>query len=171
MGGFSHLVIAMALPAVGYFGVKNESARLIWVFHLGNVQFAVFHLTVGLLLLRLVLVVETAKPEVVCARFNPEVPVAMGARMTPAQEVQHASDTELFNACIREVAARQGQAPAKIFWWSILTAPLWICMIYAALQAHEYYVRLRVRELKVRTGFGEAIVVAEEDPLASDDVE
>lgn len=182
--GFFHLLAAMSLPGIGYVGVKKESARLIWVFHLGNVQFALFHFIVGCLMLRVVLVVDSQQPGKICEEFNPValglpipgstvVSTYPGSTMPPPLQARVEAQMQVYNACLNKVKVRQAAIPGKLIGWGILTLPLWLCMIYAAVQAHEYYVRLRIRELKIRPGAGEATIVeqAEPDILVSDNNE
>jgi hypothetical protein len=169
MHSFTHLVLAMLLPLVGYLGAKNDSPRLIWCFHIGNVQFAVFHFVVALYLFRGALGIETIDPTLACGRLNPgEVPQTL----QPQQKLQVAGELKLYNQCLDEVKEAQEQVPAKLFWWGAMTAPLWGCMMYAAYQAHEFYFRLRIRGLIARTnegGGGTATVC--ESAIDSDAVE
>lgn len=170
--GLGHLVLSMLLPCIGYLAVKEESARLMWLFHLGNVQFAIFHAVVACIMLHLVLELEMTSPQFICRPYEPAN--LIGGAVVPAQlEGEAAAAKDLYAECIAEVNEKKGHIPWKLFWWATITAPLWACMIYAAYQAHEYYFRLRVRTLMARTGEGGGgtATIVERDPLNSDAVE
>jgi len=167
-----HLIMSLILPLVGYMGVKRESPRFIWAFHLGNVQFAILHAAVACLLLSMVLRIEATSSVEVCQRFDPHIMRGVGesaAQMRADSAALH----QIYNACLEEVREKKAHAPWKLFWWGIMTTPLWACMIYAAYQAHEYYFRLRIRGLMARTGEagGGTATIVERDPLRSDAIE
>lgn len=164
--GLGHLIMAMVLPGIGYLAVKRESARLVWVFHLGNVQFAIFHAVVAFLMVSLVFQIESVSPVQICQEYRPEIVEAPGA--PPAQiQADEASAQEIYQACLQEIREKKEHIPWKLFWWGVFTTPLWACMIYAAYQAHEYYFRLRIRGLIARTGEdgGGTATIVERDAL------
>lgn len=172
MEAFGHLVLALSLPFIGYLGVKRESPRAVWVFHLGNVQFAIFHACVVLIMVSLVVDIESVDNEKICRPYKPSL--GPTAQPLPAVIVaEHKAEEDLYRSCLSEVQEKKEHIPWKLFWWAILTAPLWGLMIFAAYQAHEYYFRLRIRGLIARTneGGGGSATVIERDPLDSDAVE
>mmetsp|Transcript_148478 Transcript_148478/g.262139 ORF Transcript_148478/g.262139 Transcript_148478/m.262139 type:complete len:235 (-) Transcript_148478:105-809(-) len=161
--GFGHLILALMLPILGYIGVLRKSPRLVWCFHLGNVQYAIFHFVMGCVMLMFVSRLESFSPEKVCAPLNPQTQVPVGVIEDPAYQAEVAEQKEYYLECLHDVKAKQEHTPAKLFWWMIITAPLWACSIYAAYQSHEYYFRLRMEGLIVRTsGDGHATVSTEE---------
>lgn len=162
--GLGHLFMSLVLPCIGYLAVKHQSSRLTWLFHLGNVQFAIFHAVVACIMLSLVLELETTSPEAICKPYLP-------AQIPPQLAEEKAAATELYDTCIAEVNLKKEHIPWKLFWWFLITAPLWACMIYAAYQAHEYYFRLRVGTMMARTGEGGGgtATIIEANPLAVDD--
>jgi len=167
---FGHLLSSLALPAIGYLGVKNENPKYIWIFHLGNVQFAILHAVVGFVVFKFVTELEASDPQAVCqgaALHLPPAPEGVNSRppnMIPTQPPF--SDT--FAQCVADMQAEQDHAPYTLLWWLFVTAPLWFLMIYAAYQAHEYYFRLRIRNLTARSGEsgGMATVTEREEGVA-----
>merc|ERR1719498_504668 len=106
----------MILPAIGYLGVKRESARLIWLFHLGNVQFAIFHAVVACIMLSLVVEIESMSAEAICQHYRPMIVEAPGASPAQAQADQAAA-MDIYQACVKEVTAKKEHIPWKLFWW------------------------------------------------------
>eukprot|EP00747_Dinoflagellata_sp_TGD_P184694 gnl/TRDRNA2_/TRDRNA2_40564_c0_seq1.p1 gnl/TRDRNA2_/TRDRNA2_40564_c0~~gnl/TRDRNA2_/TRDRNA2_40564_c0_seq1.p1 ORF type:complete len:220 (-),score=27.44 gnl/TRDRNA2_/TRDRNA2_40564_c0_seq1:143-802(-) len=153
---FGHLLIALALPAIGYYGVKKESSCLIWFFHLAAIQFAIFHFVVAIILVYLVSQLEEHTPQQVC--------LAVG-------DGYRSQFPEQFSDCVESVRKYQEHAPWLLFWWAVTTAPLWALQMYAAYQAQEYYFRLRVRRLITRPGSatGNMATVTEAESLRHDD--
>lgn len=172
MEALGHLVMSLTLPLVGYLGVKRESPRLVWVFHLGNVQFAIFHACVVLFMVSLVMEIESIDNQQICRAYKPKFGPTSAPVLKIVQEEREA-EQDLYNSCLREVEEKKAHIPWKLFWWAILTAPLWALMIFAAYQAHEYYFRLRIRGLIARTneGSGGTATLMERSPMDDDTVE
>lgn len=173
MEAFGHLVLALTLPAIGYLGVKQESPRFVWVFHLGNVQFAIFHACVVVFMLSLVMDIENMDNDKLCRPYKPKLATPTPAPLPPIVQEEYKAEQDLYNSCLTEVQEKKEHIPWKLFWWAVLTAPLWGLMIFAAYQAHEYYFRLRIRGLIARTneGGGGTATVVEGSPLDADAVE
>lgn len=170
---FFQLVMALTIPGIGYLGIKRESPRLIWLFHLSNVQFALLHAVVGCVMLLNVVEFQATAPEVLCRPYHNSVlmshkwrPEAMDvAKLTPAQlAADEKASSDIYNVCLKEVAEKEQHMSSKLFWWGITTTPMWGCMIYAALQSHEYYFHLRVRGLTASKGGGGSVTVVESEP-------
>eukprot|EP00747_Dinoflagellata_sp_TGD_P218497 gnl/TRDRNA2_/TRDRNA2_90737_c0_seq1.p1 gnl/TRDRNA2_/TRDRNA2_90737_c0~~gnl/TRDRNA2_/TRDRNA2_90737_c0_seq1.p1 ORF type:complete len:227 (-),score=45.11 gnl/TRDRNA2_/TRDRNA2_90737_c0_seq1:62-742(-) len=159
MHAFLHLLVSLSLPFIGYYGVKKESSRIIWFFHIGTVQFAIFHFVVAIVMLQLVISLEARPPASICANNGPRPPqLREPDPMSPQQAA--------FRECEDQVQEYQSHAPWLLFWWAVTTAPLWTFQMYAAYQAQEYYFRLRVRRLITRPGaaVGDSATVTEVAP-------
>lgn len=137
---FGHLLIALVLPAIGYLGVYQDSPLAIWGFHIGNIQFAVFHSVTAYMMFMLIRDLEARSPEETCHALLP----VEGLSRDPSLH-------DLFESCLAAVAEKQGHAPWLLFWWAMTSAPLWSLQLYSAYHAHEYYFRLRIRKLVART--------------------
>jgi hypothetical protein len=163
-----HILLSLGLPVIGYYGVKQESTRLVWIFHFGYAQFAVFHAVIVMIMIHVVMEIEADPAEAVCRRYHPPAVQAAQAGHGEVVAVNY-----LYQECLQEVAAKKANIPWKLFWWAIMTTPLWGLQSYIAYTAHEYYFRLRIRGLMARTGEGGGgtAVVVERDALPSDAIE
>jgi len=141
-----HLAFSLALPAVGFVGVQFGAHRLVWLFHLGTVLFAIAHLAWGIKMLDGIAQTESDKPEDLCQSLkgflpNPAAPLGDGLVTTLPPWA------DPYRQCVDDARAKQEHAPWRIFWWTVMTTPLWLLMLYSAYHSHEYYIRVRVHEV------------------------
>lgn len=165
---FGHLLSSLLLPVIGFYGVKRQSCRLLWLFHLGNVQFAILHAVVGFILLRFTLQLYATDSKAVCSGEEalrlPPAPPGPHSHHAPLVVPTQPPLTDSYRQCVLALEEEQGDAPVRLIWWMFVTAPLWFLMIYSAYQSHEYYFRLRIRRLTARTDAeGNAVVQEREE--------
>lgn len=126
-----HLIMSLVLPVLGYFAVQQSSMRLMYLFHLLNIQYAVLHTLAALLMYTLLSQLEISDPVDICGGGEAD---------------------SVIEACVARVREKQRDLPMLYFWWCILTTPMWLVQVYAAYQAFEYYFRLRIKTIFARQG-------------------
>merc|ERR1719428_2561046 len=161
-----HVLASLLLPALGYHALRRKSTAMLWSFHIGNVQIAVIHIAIGVLVLNMVLELEGADPRALCdtrMRGDPRLPPAPppGRHGPPPLVPTLPPAGDAWAACMEAVSNEQAHAPGLLAWWILASVPLWGLTLYAAYQAHEYRFRLRVRGLSARVGEGGRATVVE----------
>merc|ERR1719386_248209 len=101
---------------MGFWGVHKESACLIWGYHFGNIQFAIFHIFAGIFLFNIVQEMESISADEECSSVIPQ---------------DTAGYQQAFQECTQEWNSRQDHAPWLLFWWCITSMPLFALQIYA----------------------------------------
>lgn len=158
--GVLHLFLGLILPVIGWRGASLQEghswrARLLWMFHVGNVVFVLVHGVLLLVVFVQVSLLESTPVEAMC-RFShsggsggggdPMLPAAHGGpRVLPKWPSKEAS----YEDCLRDARTEKSHAPGLMTTWALISLPYWACAAYAAYYSHELYFQIRIRELTI----------------------
>lgn len=154
----AHLILGLALPAIGYRSAQMEHnarwrPRFLWLFHIGNVVFVIVHGVVLLVVTLQVLRLQALSTEEICShRDIPYLSPATRGERTPEVVPTMPPTKDSHRECIRDVNLEKSHAPGLLMSWALLSIPYWLCAGYAAYHSHDLYLQLRIRELTVRRG-------------------
>lgn len=158
LNGLGHLVIGLVLPLIGYRGATLEDgaswrARVMWLFHIGNLVFVLVHAAVLVVVLLQVTALETTSVESMCD-FSHANRLWLRSADQPGPEVMPTMPPDFGDsaACAEAVQQEKEHAPGLTMLWLLFTLPYWACAAYAAYFSHDLYLQLRVRELTVQRG-------------------
>mmetsp|Transcript_74067 Transcript_74067/g.176378 ORF Transcript_74067/g.176378 Transcript_74067/m.176378 type:complete len:230 (-) Transcript_74067:128-817(-) len=145
--------IAIFLPVIGYIGLFRGDARLMYIFEMGNWEFAIIHTAVWLIIFsrwyRVVGVDESEACSTLAA--------------SPA-ELMRGQPSDAVAECMEAWRKEKDERTTLFAAWTLVTLPLWVVQMYAAYLGHEYYFQLRVQKLVMkRTGDGDQVAIVEED--------
>ncbi|CAK0841078.1 unnamed protein product [Prorocentrum cordatum] len=145
------------LPLVGYRGATLDDgtswrARMMWIFHIGNLVFVLVHAAVLVVVVFQVLQAEAASVEAMCD-LSPDNDPWLRPAGSPGPEVLPTMPPKADPAaCAMLVQEEKQHAPGRMVLWMLFTLPYWACAACAAYFSHDLYLQLRVRELTVRRG-------------------
>jgi len=155
--GIGHLLVGLVLPLVGWRGANLDDgaswrARMMWIFHIGNLVFVLVHSAVLVVVILQVLQAEAASVEAMCD-LSPDNDPWLRPAGSPGPEVLPTLPPKVDPAaCAALVQEEKQHAPGRMVLWMLFTMPYWACATYAAYFSHDLYLQLRVRELSVRRG-------------------
>jgi len=155
--GIGHLLVGLMLPLVGYRGATLDDgtswrARMMWIFHIGNLVFVLVHAAVLVVVVFQVLQAEAASVEAMCD-LSPDNDPWLRPAGSPGPEVLPTMPPKADPAaCAMLVQQEKQHAPGRMVLWMLFTLPYWACAACAAYFSHDLYLQLRVRELTVRRG-------------------
>lgn len=160
--GLVHLIGALALPACGWYAAKNKQASLVWAFHLGNVQLATIHVIMVVMVVVFEVRLQSTPTEHLCndsVLDDPRLPAAppgaapggeSAAFRTPKFLPTSPPRGDSHNECVLAVEEEKANSSSLIYWWLLVSFPLFALTLYAAYQSHEYYFQLRLAKLTAR---------------------
>merc|ERR1712224_871230 len=156
--GIGHLLIGLVLPLIGYRGATLEDgtswrARMMWLFHIGNVVFVLVHAVVLTVVVFQVMELEGASVEIMCDDSSSNDPWLRSATQGGPEVLPTMPPSQVDPAsCAEAVRQEKEHAPGLMALWMFFPLPYWACAAYAAYFSHDLYLQLRVRELTVRRG-------------------